>query len=306
MLAMYALTNGSVYVSVRPDLGGRIDEFIDLKRRKNWVWHPENYSGAPRMLDIGSSFDESWQGGWDDVFPNDAAADFHGRRLADHGELWSQNWEVIKYTSDRIDLSYQCKTVPVYARKAIRIQATESVVEVEYSFENQSDDAIPFLFKLHPALKVLPGDEIVLPRCSLRPVALEFSSLIGVDEKTAFPAAISKVGTTVVVNKVLPASSGTREFFYCMDLSQGWCGIRSVSSRGALKFEFSRDAFPYVWVFQSYGGWHGHHVVMLEPATTMPYDLEQACRQGTCAILKPRERRRVEIVVRTMDVDEDA
>lgn len=50
--------------------------------------------------------------------------------------------------------------------------------------------------------------------------------------------------------------------------------------------KFDTASFPYVWMFQSYGGWRGHYVVVVEPCTTLPSDLEEACRNGTVALLQ--------------------
>jgi hypothetical protein len=72
---------------------------------------------------------------------------------------------------------------------------------------------------------------------------------------------------------------------------------------------FSREQFPYVWVFQSFGGFgedhavehagdhvenrstdaNGHYVMVLEPCTTKPYDLAAAWRAGTTPVLHPIE-----------------
>jgi hypothetical protein len=55
---------------------------------------------------------------------------------------------------------------------------------------------------------------------------------------------------------------------------------------------FDTTDFPYVWMFQSYGGWRDHYVIVVEPCTTMPFDLEEACRQHTVAYLHPQEKQR--------------
>jgi hypothetical protein len=62
-----------------------------------------------------------------------------------------------------------------------------------------------------------------------------------------------------------------------------------MKSKSALVMRFDTAEFPYVWMFQSFGGWHDHYVVVVEPCTTMPYDLNVACENGTIAYLQPQE-----------------
>ncbi|WP_416669411.1 DUF4432 family protein [Egbenema bharatensis] len=285
------LENSQIKLTVRPDLGGRIDQLQDCQTGHSWLWHPSHYDpDATRSLSIGASFDEAWTGGWDEVFPNDAAGRFQGRDLVDHGELWSQRWEVLQCLPFRITLGYQCQTVPVRVEKLIQLDPGRPEVKLVYWFENQSEEPIPFLFKHHAAIAIEPGDEILLPDCWVEPAFMEFSQLIGQPGKTRFPEAIGAKGETVDLRTMPPPSSQLQEFYYSSDLASGYCGIRHQGTQSALLLTFDTDTFPYVWMFQSYGGWRDHYVVVVEPCTTMPADLEEACRQQTIAVLQPQER----------------
>src|SRR5690606_3339374 len=114
------IKNSELALAVRPDLGGRIDQITDAATGRNWLWHPVGYDASKaRSLAIGDSFDDNWTGGWDEVFPNDAASEFQGRQLVDHGELWSQAWNVIERTSFGVKMARQCKTVPVHIEKTV-------------------------------------------------------------------------------------------------------------------------------------------------------------------------------------------
>lgn len=76
------LENAEIRLTIRPDLGGRIDQLEDLQTRHAWLWHPSHYAPeTTRSLAVGASFDDQWTGGWDEVFPNDAAGFFRG-------EIW--------------------------------------------------------------------------------------------------------------------------------------------------------------------------------------------------------------------------
>ncbi len=293
------LKNAELQLTLRPDLGGRIDQLIDRKTGREWLWHPEHYdSSASRSLSLGASFDDNWTGGWDEIFPNDGAGKFQGRDLVDHGELWSQKWEVVDTSEVSVSLSYQCKTVPVLVEKMIELDETQAQVTLAYRIQNQSYETIPFLLKQHAAIAIDEGNEILLPHCTIEPVTLDFSKIIGQAQQTRFPKAFAASGEEVDLRHTPPRSSKLQEFYYCFNLSEGRCGIRHQQSQSSLIMEFVTAEFPYVWVFQSYGGWNDLYVLVMEPCTTMPYDMEIASRNGTTATLKPKEVQYLNLTIR--------
>lgn len=291
------LENAVVKLTIRPDLGGRIDQLYDRRTQINWLWHPPEYDETQsRSLPVGASFDEHWTGGWDEMFPNDAAGSFQGWELVDHGELWSQSWNVVEVGQFHTKLAYQCQTVPVAIEKTIQLSKTEPEVEIGYQFQNQSDNQIPFLFKQHCAIAIAAGDEILLPDCDIEPAFLEFSKIIGQPGKTRFPAAIAADGSEVDLRFIPTKSSQLQEFYYSSNLDIGACGIRRSNS--ALIMHFDAADFPYVWVFQSYGGWRDFYVLVLEPCTTVPSDLEIARQNGTLTCLQPHEVQNRKLTIR--------
>ncbi len=244
------LENAVLQLIVRPDFGGQIDKLLDRQTKYEWLWHPKDYdSSQKRSLTVGASFDEHWTGGWDEVFPNDAAGLFQKRNLVDHGELWSQAWQVVETSELGVKLKYQCQTIPVIVEKTIRLHQTQPEAQIEYQFQNQSDETIPFLFKQHAAVVIDAGDEILLPDCLIEPVDLGFSKIIGRHEKTRFPKAFAADGREIELQLIPPSSSQLQEFYYCSNLAIGQCGIRSRRSQSSLVMKFDKSDFPYVWVF---------------------------------------------------------
>lgn len=286
---LLTLENTAMKLTIRPDLGGRIDQLQDCQTGRDWLWHPAEYTGQPRSLSTGTPFDDNWTGGWDEIFPNDAATTFRGHQLVDHGELWSQSWDVLEASQFCVKLAYQCQTVPVAVEKTIWLDEVRPSARIEYRFENQSQTTIPFLFKQHCAIAIDEGDEILLPDCLIEPVTLDFSTIIGQAKQTRFPHAFAADGQEITVQRIPPRSANLQEFWYTSNLASGKCGIRHSASQSSLVMRFDTADFPYVWVFQTYGAWRNHYVVVMEPATTIPYDLEVACQQGTIAELKPKE-----------------
>ncbi|HEX7125221.1 MAG TPA: DUF5107 domain-containing protein [Thermodesulfobacteriota bacterium] len=294
---MITLENGHLVLTIRPDLGGRIENLVDRRTGRTWLWHPDVYEPAPRTLPIGASFDDHWTGGLDEVFPNDAAGRFGGRNLVDHGELWSRPWTVLETSPYLVTMRLACRTVPVVVEKAIEVDPDRPEARLHYRLDHRGDAPLPFLFKLHAAVRVAAGDRILLPPCTVEPVTLDFSTIVGRAEPTPWPIAHDAAGEPVRLDLVPPREANAQEFLYASGLGDGFCGVEDGRGNGELLFRFDLAAFPCVWLFQSYGRWRGHYVVVLEPATTMPYDLHEALARGTCAVLEPGATRALDVAV---------
>ena len=102
----YNLENSYLKASILPKLGGRIDSLIFKLKNKDWVWKDRTKQNS--IVSKYSKYDDSWQGGWEELFPNDAIEDFNWGRGLDHGELWSIEWNVEYYDNNRIHLKTNC------------------------------------------------------------------------------------------------------------------------------------------------------------------------------------------------------
>lgn len=291
------LANERLKVIILPEIGGRIENFIDIETGKDWVWHPDGYVKGERRLPVGAGFDENWTGGWDEVFPNDAACIFRGNSLVDHGELWSQSWQVMEESRLAVRMCYECETVPVAVEKIVWLDRRKPHLCIDYAFDNLSNDRLPFLFKLHAALAIEAEDEIVMPSSMTRPVDLGFSTIVAKSEKTPFPKALGRNGDQIILDRILPREANQQEFLYVTDLGRGTCGLRNTKTSRNLRMAFNKSDIPYVWLFQSYGRWKGHYVMVMEPCTNVPYDLATAYESGTCAVLNPQSRRELNLSI---------
>lgn len=293
------LTNPYLAISVRPECGGRIDQITDLARDKAWLWHPSGYDpAAPRVLASEPGFDAHWQGGFEEMFPNDAPCTVAGRRLPDHGEAWSGVWTVNASTPHSLAMQLTCKSVPVRLEKTLRLEPDAPVLHLRYSMVNLGTERLPCMLKLHPALAIEEGDQIELPGCNVEAVALDFSRLIGSPAPSRWPEAQGADGRPVRLDRALPITTQAREFIYCSELEEGRCGVRNARTGSRFQLEFDRADFPFVWVFQSYGGFHGHYVLMLEPCTGKPYDLNDVIAQDNALWLAPATERTLDITLK--------
>lgn len=282
------LQNAHLAVTVLPERGGRIDQITDLARNKDWLWHPAGYdASAPRELPAGAAFDTHWQGGFEEMFPNDAACVAGGRTLPDHGEAWSSVWMVTAQSERAITLRLDCQSVPVQFEKRLTLADDAPELQIEYRFTNHGVSTLGTLLKLHPAIAIEEGDEIRVPDCDVEAVALGFSTLIGQPGLSRWPHGRDPNGDQVPLDRALPAASQAREFIYCSNLGEGRCGVYNPRTDSTLELAFDTAEFPYVWLFQSYGGFDGHYVLMLEPCTSKPFELSEVIAADTALWLAP-------------------
>ena len=75
-LASVAMESESLRVIVLPEVGAKIWQ-IEYKRLKaGLLWN--NPSIPPARQKLYASYDDTWSGGWDELFPNDEAGELLG------------------------------------------------------------------------------------------------------------------------------------------------------------------------------------------------------------------------------------
>jgi hypothetical protein len=279
------LENSQVRASVIPSLGGRVWELLDRVRGRQWIWHREDVPLAvsPR----GTSYDDVWAGGWEELFPNDAPADFEGRALPDHGEWWTTPWTVAE-ASDGVEAMVRLVADTRIRRasciKEYRLGGDADTIYVSYRIESHEPDAFHFLFKQHLPVALTPSCELTLPGGRVTAVDPAFGTMLPGSGPFDWPLARGTDLDDVDLRRV-PAPTAEREFVYVTELPEGWCGVDDVSLGASIRMRFDHRRMPFLWLFLSYGGWRDCYTAVLEPCTNMPKDLAEAVRTGQSARL---------------------
>jgi hypothetical protein len=280
------LENSRVRASVIPSLGGRMWELHDLVRGRQWIWHREDVQLAASQS--GSSYDDAWAGGWEELFPNDAPADFEGRTLPDHGEWWSTAWrvaEVIEGAEAIVRLAADTQIRKTSCVKEFRLGADSDTIHVSYRIESRETEAFHFLFKQHFPVALSPSCEIVLPGGTVTVVDPSFGTMLPGTGPFAWPLAQGVDGCDVDLRVVPPRSMEEREFVYVSELPESWCGVDDVMHGASIRMQYDQRAMPFLWLFLTYGGWRDCYTAVLEPCTNMPKDLAEAVHAGQSARL---------------------
>ena len=267
MSEVVTLRSARIEVVIAPEVGGRIVSFKGLRSGYEFLWRNP---GVPlRLEEPGTAYDPNFYGGIDELLPNDIPEILAGEDCPDHGELWTTSFSVGSVTGDSVSMVGCLPNYNFSVEKDISVFESECTVSTRIT--NLGSETKHFLWKLHAALTIQPGDLIECAAECFEPADIEWS-------RRACPGEWW--------GEMVPDFDGTTEFLYLCPLLEGRIGWR----RGSLGFEvlFDPEVFPYAWYFASYGGFDGHHFAILEPCTTMPISVNEALERGQTPVLEPQ------------------
>jgi hypothetical protein len=288
-LRTIVLESRHLRITTLPEVGARIWQITYKPLNVDLLWHNPGVPPSRQMLH--ACYDDTWSGGWDELFPNDEPARLRGLELPDHGELWTGEWQAVPIQHNgEIGLHLQTHTPlsSFLVEKTLRLRSGSTTFEILYRLTNKGTHSIPFLFKLHPAFAVSPCHRIDFPPMEVRLEPECPGTLDNISPSFPWPHA-GLNGTAVDLRRVPDVSSKAVHFFYGTGFSSGWCGITNKVKRLAAALLFDPEVFSSCWVFASHGGWRDLNVAVLEPATGYPFRLNSMIDAGRARILAPGE-----------------
>lgn len=286
---MIELENHFIKIKIDAAAGGKIISVY--AENDEWLFYDPSRQKSAQGEHL--AYDDVWTGGFEELFPNDAPCELNGVSLPDHGEFWSAAMQIENTSPQHVILTKKCTTYPVLFEK--KIQLTQNGFTIFYQFNNQSNQTIDYLFKLHPSMRLETDDQLIMPKSRFKMVDPSFSNVLGQNEIFAWPLGKNKNNETVDVSKILSIQSKMQEFIYCFDLEEGYCGYKRKRTGKTFLIEFPIEHFRFCWFFMSFGGWRDYYTVVLEPCTNMPKDLTEAKMLGQCAKLLPNETKEFQV-----------
>ncbi len=270
------LDNGTLRATIAPAIGGRVISLIHLASGREYLWRNPRLTLAP--CPPGSAYDPNFYGGMDELIPCDIPETLDGIDCPDHGELWTLALDDA-LDGDALVLSGRLPLFGLDYRRRVRLEGNR--MTCDYRIVNGTGAERRFLWKLHAALAVHPGDRILCPAGTARAADPEWSR-----RTSAVPFRWPDAGGLDM--SVVPAPDGTTEFLYLYDLATGTMGLQAQDG-ARLECRFDLEVFPCCWYFASHGGLEGAYTAVLEPCTTMPISVNDAAREGFCSRLQPGE-----------------
>lgn len=281
------LENASLRVDVSPETGGRITSLFHKGLQREFLWR--NTPLPLRRVPPGEAYDPHFYGGIDEVIPGDLPEPIAGLDCPDHGELWTQPLEAT-FEEDALLLRGRLPLWNLSYEKRIRLHPDAPQVDLDVCIVNLASERRFFLWKLHAAAIISPGDELICPA----------EQAVVADAQWSRWQSLAPFPWPFVDGKradCIPVSDGTTDFLFLYGLKAGHVGLRSQTRGCELSIDFDPQVFPYLCYFASYGGFDGHTVAVLEPATAMPLSVNEAIRLGQCSSLEPGSSLRTRISI---------
>jgi hypothetical protein len=273
------MENAWVQVDMVPSLGGKIISVYNKALKHEFLW--KNTNLPLQTYPAGTEYDPHFYGGIDELLPNDIPEEIDGIAYPDHGELWTTSLES-EIQDDAVTLKNTLPLSGLYYEKNIRLDETGPFVHTTYTIRNDKANRRHFLWKLHAALAIQPGDHIECPASLAQVVDLQYSRFT---DTTPFSWPLIENTNA----SSIPEPNGSMDFFYLFNLQQGRMHWISHDHSRQFSYLFDTRIFPYAWYFASFGGFLGHYTAILEPCTTMPIAVNEAAEKKQCAMLNPGE-----------------
>jgi hypothetical protein len=288
------LENGALRVTVLPRYGGRIWSIIDREDGRERLWHNPAIPLAPAPRDAG--YDDSFAGGWDDLFPSDAPGLAGPFAAPDHGEWWNEPAAcTLAETADgpALTLSGAGWRTPHVWTRTLTLKGDRPVLTSSTIIRATGEVPFPYLWRVHPPLPAIHGGRIHLPVTSVL-VNGEHTPGLAIGRQP-WPIATTHDGHSRDLSRIPdPAESGMIAL-YADTLDAGWCAITGPDGAG-LGLAFDPSIIDTITLFADYGGWRGGRVIIPEPGVGFPADLGGTIAGvGRHPVLRPGEELRFEI-----------
>ncbi len=278
-IKILVIENDHLSVSIVPALGGKLLSIFNKKLLKEFVWVNKQLllkSNVP-----GADYDSNFLGGIDELIPNDQPENIDGINYPDHGELWTTplRYEI---ENNQIKLHGILPKSQLYYSKIIELNNDHPVITFNYSIKNENNKQRHFLWKLHAALRINPGDKLLTSAINGQVVDLDYSRY-----KTLEPFKWPLIENTDA--GVIPIKNNSIDFFYLYEIPTGNMMLQSADEDQLFCYSYDTKIFPYQWYFASYGGFLNHYTAILEPCTNMPMIVNDAIEKKQSSMLKPGE-----------------
>ncbi|MEU8221424.1 DUF5107 domain-containing protein [Kribbella sp. NPDC048915] len=284
--------NSVIRVVVLPDLGGKVIGIVDKRADCELLWRNDRVPVRPAAF--GSSYDDQFLGGWDELYPNDMPEELAGEPVPDHGELWAVPWAWTTGSAPGavwLELTIRGAISGTAVVKRLTL-GTGSDLVVDYRITNSGRVDQPFLWKSHVAVALQP--DTVVDMAAGDVLVHEFGN------PRARPAGGTFTWPWLAADGVrhdlrtLPDTTrrGVSEFLIATTLERGFCEVRHPAARTGLQLSWAVADLPSCWLFASYGGgWRGLDVLVLEPCTGYPLSVVEGIEAGTHQILAAGQTR---------------
>ena len=306
------MQNEVVRVTILADKGGDIVEFLHKPSDTDFMWwtpwglHPKG-SFTPSSAHSGGPFGDSYEGGWQEIFPSGGVANKHQQvEYGLHGEasLLAWNVKILKDAEDEVSLELSVETVrtPFRCTKRLSLKRHSGALRIEEEMKNIGESSCDAMWGHHPAF----GAPFLGPDCRVDlPGAVaeyhaEFSDMPRFERgcEARWPMIPGKGGKKIDISRFPSIKERSADMFYLKNLKGNWYGLTNTKTKVGFGLAWDLKTFPYLWYWQVYKGatgtpfWGRTYNCAIEPFSSIPSGLANAAKRGTQLTFKPGQSRK--------------
>lgn len=285
----WQMENDGVRVVIVPALGAKIVSLVDKAADHEWLAPPTN---PVQARTYGDTFTDHDLAGWDEMFPtivecpspHDASV-----TLPDHGEVWALPWEVVEQSASAQTLRVRGVALNYTLTRTATL--LDDGLRLDYTLENQTGQALPFLWAAHPLFNADQHTFIELPGVERVVNVMDDPALGAIDTLLDWPAATLANGLRRSLNVVGPASNrDCRKFYAPPEQPLAAASLRQGDSGRGLYMRWDAAIAPYVGVWIDEGTYTRTTTAALEPGSGYYDSLALALRNQRVATVAAGEQ----------------
>lgn len=285
-------------VMVLPETGGRIYSIVHKPSDTEFMWHhPRN---IPRVVPFGSSFDDTFIGGWDELLPTADPCNFRGEAIPNHGELWALPWEwQVTTTGEGAPCLYTSAATPITPirfERWLTLDAEQPQLHVRYRLTSLAPYPLDLLWGIHPLFAISPQHRLDLSASRMLVALSSKDQFGGAGQEYEWPHMPYQEGVTDM-RRMPPASAAAFAGHYAVAPSEPWFALTHQQTQVGIAMVYPPEVFKALWIWMSFGGWRGLYHAAVEPWTGYPVRLDQAVEAGRQVVLKPAEQITYDVTV---------
>lgn len=308
-LRTLSIENELIKVSVLPDKGTDIFEFVYKPKDLDFMWHsffgvrnPAKY--VPTVNHPYGNFLDYYEGGWQEMFPNiGMPCEYKGAPLGVHGEVSLLPWEYVieQDTPEKVTVKFWVRTVrsPYFLEKKLTLLGNDPTLYIDERVINEGCETMQFMWGHHPAVGPVFLDEsctIEIPgakKARTTPADLGSNAVLAKDYSFEWPLAEGIDGKIYDLSKVPSIDAKVVHEFYLYDIDEGCYRITNNNKKVGFGMKWDKDLFPIIWVWAPYGGaqgfpWFGRNYnLAVEPWSGVPGDLSKVAESNSGIVIEP-------------------
>lgn len=257
-IPVHVLRGRRIEAAVAPALGGKLLRLRSLPDGREWMWAPADGRGLFASA-AGTPFEDGSLCGADDCFPTVAPCIRDGRVLPDHGESWTTPADVVHATDSALRLRQRLDSGVLL--RSWRV--ADDCLRMDYALRARGPS--PWLWAFHPLLACAPGDVLHLPD-EVRQLRVESQSgLPGTLGSGHWAWPTPGEGVRLDRLDLGTGRRATAKLFAAMPARE--VAVVVQRQHDALTLRFDGRHAPWLGLWLSQDGWHGHRHVAIEPST---------------------------------------